>query len=142
MELKFVVGMLIVGIGFALMIPADKPLEDNDNALKGYVFSPIKVQQQRAPDTARSYARSMVSDKEYEALHELIDLESKWDSDAQNPMSTAYGLAQFVDKTWDLVEIEKSGDYRIQLIAAQKYVMMRYGSWVKALEHHKQYGWY
>ena len=142
MELKFVVGMLIVGIGFALMIPADKPLEDNDNALKGYVSSPIKVQQQRAPDTARSYARSMVSDKEYEALHELIDLESKWDSDAQNPKSTAYGLAQFVDKTWDLVEIEKSGDYRIQLIAAQKYVMMRYGSWVKALEHHKQYGWY
>ena len=142
MELKFVVGMLIVGIGFALMIPADKPLEDNDNALKGYVSSPIKVQQQRAPMTARSYARSMVSDKEYEALHELIDLESKWDSDAQNPKSTAYGLAQFVDKTWDLVEIEKSGDYRIQLIAAQKYVMMRYGSWVKALEHHKQYGWY
>ena len=142
MELKFVVGMLIVGIGFALMIPADKPLEGNDNALKGYVSSPIKVQQQRAPDTARSYARSMVSDKEYEALHELIDLESKWDSDAQNPKSTAYGLAQFVDKTWDLVEIEKSGDYRIQLIAAQKYVMMRYGSWVKALEHHKQYGWY
>jgi hypothetical protein len=142
MELKFVVGMLIVGIGFALMIPADKPLEDNDNALKGYVSSPIKVQQQRAPDTARSYARSMVSDKEYEALHELIDLESKWDSDAQNPKSTAYGLAQFVDKTWDLVEIEKSNDYRIQLIAAQKYVMMRYGSWVKALEHHKQYGWY
>ena len=134
--------MLIVGIGFALMLPADKPLEDNDNALKGYVSSPIKVQQQRAPDTARSYARSMVSDKEYEALHELIDLESKWDSDAQNPKSTAYGLAQFVDKTWDLVEIEKSGDYRIQLIAAQKYVMMRYGSWVKALEHHKQYGWY
>ena len=142
MELKFIIGMLIVGIGFALMLPADKPLEDNDNALKGYVSSPIKVQQQRAPDTARSYARSMVSDKEYEALHELIDLESKWDSDAQNPKSTAYGLAQFVDKTWDLVEIEKSGDYRIQLIAAQKYVMMRYGSWVKALEHHKQYGWY
>jgi hypothetical protein len=142
MELKFVVGMLIVGIGFALMIPADKPLEDNDNALKGYVSSPIKVQQQRAPDTARSYARSMVSDKEYKALEELIMLESKWDSDAQNPKSTAYGLAQFVDKTWDLVEIEKSNDYRIQLIAAQKYVMMRYGSWVKALEHHKQYGWY
>jgi hypothetical protein len=141
MELKFVVGMLIVGIGFALMIPADKPLEDNDNALKGYVSSPIK-QQQRVPDSARSYARSMVSVKEYEALHELIMLESSWNPKAQNKRSTAYGLGQFVDKTWDLVGIEKSADYRIQLIAAQKYVMMRYGSWVKALEHHKQYGWY
>lgn len=143
MELKFVVGMLIVGIGFALMLPADKPLEGNDNALKSYVLSsPVKVQQQRAPITARSYARSMVSDKEYEALHELIDLESKWDSDAQNPKSSAYGLGQLLDQTWDLVEIEKSADYRIQLIASHKYVMMRYGSWVKALEHHKQYGWY
>jgi len=141
MELKFVLGMLIVGIGFALMLPAGKPLEGNDNALKGYVSSPIK-QQQRAPMSARSYARSMVSDKEYVALHEVINLESNWNSEAQNPKSTAYGLAQFVDKTWDLVGVEKSADYRIQLIAAQKYVMMRYGSWVKALEHHKQYGWY
>ena len=141
MELKFILGMLIVGVGFALMIPVDEPLEGNDNALKGYVSSPIK-QQQRVPDTARSYARSMVSVKEYEALHELIMLESSWNPDAQNKRSTAYGLGQFVDKTWDLVGIEKSADYRIQLIAAQKYVMMRYGSWVKALEHHKQYGWY
>ena len=142
MELKFVVGMLIVGIGFALMLPADKPLEDNDNALKGYVSSPVKVQQQRAPITARSYARSMVSAEEFEALHELIDRESKWDSDAQNPKSTAYGLGQFLDQTWELVGVEKSADYRIQLIASHKYVMMRYGSWVKALEHHKRYGRY
>lgn len=142
MELKFVVGILIVGIGFALMLPADKPLEDNDNALKGYVSSPVKVQQQRAPITARSYARSMVSAEEFEALHELIDRESKWDSDAQNPKSTAYGLGQFLDQTWELVGVEKSADYRIQLIASHKYVMMRYGSWVKALEHHKRYGWY
>ena len=142
MELKFVLGMLIVGVGFALMLPAGKPLVGNDNALKGYVSSPIKGQQQRAPMSARSYARSMVSDKEYVALHELINLESNWNSEAQNPKSTAYGLAQFVDKTWDLVDVEKSADYRIQLIAAQKYVIMRYGSWVKALEHHKKYGWY
>jgi len=140
MELKFVVGMLIVGIGFALMIPADKPLEGNDNALKGYVSAPIK--QQRVPDTARSYARSMVSVKEYEALHELIMLESSWNPDAQNKKSTAYGLGQLLDQTWEQVGIEKSADYRIQLIASHKYVMMRYGSWVKALAHHKQYGWY
>ncbi len=141
MELKFVIGMLIVGIGFALMIPTDEPLEGNDNATKGYVSAPVK-NLHREPTSARSYARSMVSDKEYKALEELIMLESSWNPKAQNKRSTAYGLGQFVDKTWDLVGIEKSADYRIQLIAAQKYVMMRYGSWVKALEHHKQYGWY
>jgi soluble lytic murein transglycosylase-like protein len=84
----------------------------------------------------------MVSAKEYEALEELIMLESSWNPNAQNKKSTAYGLGQFIDQTWDVVGIEKSADYRIQLIASHKYVMDRYGSWVKALAHHKQYGWY
>jgi len=140
MELKFVLGMLIVGIGFALMLPAGKPLEDNSNASMGYVSSPIKYQ--RVPDTARGYARSMVSAKEYKALEELIMLESSWNPNAQNKKSTAYGLGQFIDQTWDVVGIEKSADYRIQLIASHKYVMDRYGSWVKALEFRKANGYY
>ena len=141
MELKFVVGILIVAVGFALMLPLDEK-DDTDNA-------PLQIAQQKTPErkkdfpvSARSYARSMVSVEEYVALHELIMRESSWNPEAQNPKSTAYGLGQFLDKTWELVGIEKSADYRIQLIAAQKYVIMRYGSWVKALEHHKQYGWY
>ena len=140
MELKFVVGMLIVAIGFALMLPLDERT-DTENALS----LAVQKKEPRKPDfpmSARSYARSMVSVKEYQALHELIMLESSWNPDARNRKSTAYGLGQFVDKTWDLVGIEKSDDFRIQLIAAHKYVMMRYGSWVKALEHHKQHGWY
>ena len=139
MELKFILGMLIVGVGFALMIPADKPLEKN-KIVTGYVSSPIKYQ--RTPDTARGYARSMVSVKEYKALEELIMLESSWNPNAQNPKSTAYGLGQFIDQTWEQVGIEKSADYRIQLIASHKYVMDRYGSWVKALEFRKANGYY
>jgi hypothetical protein len=132
--------MLIVAIGFALMLPLDERT-DTENALS----LAVQKKEPRKPDfpmSARSYARSMVSVKEYQALHELIMLESSWNPDARNRKSTAYGLGQFVDKTWDLVGIEKSDDFRIQLIAAHKYVMMRYGSWVKALEHHKQHGWY
>lgn len=141
MELKFVVGMLIVGVGFALMLP-EKNVVQNVVQEKKMYDSPLRGQQQRATVTARSYARSMVSKQEFDALHELIMLESSWNSDAQNPKSTAYGLGQLLDQTWEQVGIEKSADYRIQLIASHKYVMMRYGSWVKALEHHKQYGWY
>ena len=139
MELKFVVGMLIIGIGFALMLPLDeKP--DTENVRQ--TITPVPIRKPNFPVSARSYARSMVSVEEYVALHELIMRESSWNPDARNRKSTAYGLGQFVDKTWDLVGIEKSDDFRIQLIAAHKYVMMRYGSWVKALEHHKQHGWY
>jgi hypothetical protein len=140
MELKFVVGMLIVAIGFALMLPLDEKT-NTENALP----PAVQKKEPRKPDfpvSARSYARSMVSAKEYQALHELIMLESSWNPDARNRKSTAYGLGQFVDKTWDLVGIEKSDDFRIQLIAAHKYVMQRYGSWQKALEFHKRNGYY
>jgi hypothetical protein len=139
MELKFILGMLIVGIGFAVMLPADKPLEGNDNAPTGYVSAPIK---QRQPMSARSYARQMVSAKEYEALEELIMLESSWNPDAQNKKSTAYGLGQLLDQTWEQVGVEKSDDFRIQLIATHKYVFERYGSWAKALEFRKANGYY
>jgi hypothetical protein len=141
MELKLVVGMLIVAIGFALMLPLDEK-DDTDNA-------PLQIAQQKTPEkkpdfpvSARSYARSMVSVEEYVALHELIMRESSWNPDARNRKSTAYGLGQFLDKTWELVGIEKSDDFRIQLIAAHKYVMQRYGSWQKALEFHKRNGYY
>ena len=140
MELKFVVGMLIVAVGLALMLPLDEKT-GTENA-SSPVVEKKETRQPDFPVSARSYARSMVSVEEYAALHELIMRESSWNPDARNRKSTAYGLGQFVDKTWDLVGIEKSDDYRIQLIAAHKYVIMRYGSWVKALEHHKQNGWY
>ena len=132
--------MLIVAIGFALMLPLDERT-DTENAPS----LAVQKREPRKPDfpmSARSYARSMVSVKEYQALHELIMLESSWNPDARNRKSTAYGLGQFVDKTWDLVGIEKSDDFRIQLIAAHKYVMQRYGSWQKALEFHKINGYY
>ena len=132
--------MLIVAIGFALMLPLDEKT-NTENALP----PAVQKKEPRKPDfpvSARSYARSMVSAKEYQALHELIMLESSWNPDARNRKSTAYGLGQFVDKTWDLVGIEKSDDFRIQLIAAHKYVMQRYGSWQKALEFHKRNGYY
>jgi hypothetical protein len=133
--------MLIIAVGFALMLPLDEK-NDTDNA------SP-KVEQQKVPErkpdfpvSARSYARSMVSVEEYVALHELIMRESSWNPDARNRKSTAYGLGQLIDQTWENLGIEKSDDFRIQLIATHKYVMQRYGSWQKALEFHKRNGYY
>jgi hypothetical protein len=139
MELKFVVGMLIIGIGFALMLPLDeKP--DTENVRQ--IITPAPIRKPDFPVSARSYARSMVSVEEYVALHELIMRESSWNPDARNRKSTAYGLGQLIDQTWKDLDIEKSDDFRIQLIAAHKYVMQRYGSWQKALEFHKRNGYY
>lgn len=144
LEFKFVLGMLIMTIGFALMIPTKNVVQDEINVVqdKKIYNSPISRQQQRVEHTPESYAQQMVSDQEYEALFELIMLESNWRPDAKNPKSSAYGLGQLLDQTWDLVGIEKSSNFKIQLIATHKYVMERYGSWQKALEFRKANGYY
>lgn len=141
MELKFVVGILIVAVGFALMLPLDEK-DDTDNARLEVVQQKTPERKKDFPVPARSYARSMVSVEEYVALHELIMLESSWNPDARNPKSTAYGLGQLLDQTWKDLGIEKSDDFRVQLIATHKYVMQRYGSWQKALQFHKRNGYY
>ena len=144
LEFKFVLGMLIMTIGFALMLPSKNVVQDEINVVqdKKIYNPPISRQQQRVEHTPESYAQQMVSDQEYEALFELIMLESSWRPDAKNPKSSAYGLGQLLDQTWDLVGIEKSSNFKVQLIATHKYVMERYGSWQKALEFRKANGYY
>ena len=136
--------MLIMTIGFALMLPSKNVVQDEMSFVqdKKVYNPPISRQQQRVEHTPESYAQQMVSDQEYEALFELIMLESSWRPDAKNPKSSAYGLGQLLDQTWDLVGIEKSSNFKVQLIATHKYVMERYGSWQKALEFRKANGYY
>jgi len=131
-------------IGFALMLPSKNVVQDEMSFVqdKKVYNPPISRQQQRVEHTPESYAQQMVSDQEYEALFELIMLESSWRPDAKNPKSSAYGLGQLLDQTWDLVGIEKSSNFKVQLIATHKYVMERYGSWQKALEFRKANGYY
>ena len=145
LEFKFVLGMLIMTIGFALMLPSKSVVQDETNVVQDRKIynPPIKTAgvtiKQHTPE---EYAQLMVSEAEYEALFELIMLESSWRPDAKNPKSSAYGLGQLLDQTWDLVGIEKSSNFKIQLIATHKYVMERYGSWQKALEFRKTNGYY
>ena len=42
------------------------------------------------------------TDYQWVALEDLWTKESGWRPDAQNPYSTAYGIAQFLDSTWGL----------------------------------------
>lgn len=139
-EVRLVVGFLLLILSMLLLFRLDEKLYADNAQSKEYAPPPIA--RQEFPVSARAYARSMVSIDEYIALHELIMLESSWNPDARNRKSTAYGLGQLLDQTWVDVGIEKSDDFRIQLIAAHKYVMTRYGSWQKALEFRKQHGYY
>lgn len=70
---------------------------------------------------------------EEKCWRELITRESGGRIDAQNPYSTAYGLAQFLDSTWASTGYDKSSDPKIQLAAMEIYVKNRYNTFCNAL---------
>ena len=78
----------------------------------------------------------------WEALETLVYKESSWNPNAQNPVSTAFGLFQFLDATWTGYGCTKSGDVEHQAECGLKYIAKRYGTPSKALEFHLYAGWY
>ncbi|AWY07621.1 hypothetical protein SEA_YOSIF_57 [Streptomyces phage Yosif] len=73
------------------------------------------------------------SDAEYADLVLLWQVESGWNPEAQNPASTAYGIAQFLDSTWELVGMEKTSDPERQIEAGLRYIAAVYGTPSQAL---------
>ncbi|MFA5880570.1 MAG: lytic transglycosylase domain-containing protein [Eubacteriales bacterium] len=72
----------------------------------------------------------------------IIDKESSGNPTAQNPKSTAYGLLQFLDKTWGNYGYQKTSDPVKQVEAGIDYMFKRYGSPQKAFEFWQKKGWY
>ncbi|WLW38530.1 tail length tape measure protein [Streptomyces phage Vanseggelen] len=64
---------------------------------------------------------------EWTALERLWTNESGWNPHAQNPTSTAYGIAQFLDETWAGYGIPKTSNAAKQIEAGLRYIEARYG---------------
>ena len=75
------------------------------------------------------------SKRQWVALEELWNRESRWDYTADNPRSTAYGIPQLLkmDPRTPMVE---------QIDLGLKYIKHRYKTPVKALAFHDKHGWY
>lgn len=69
---------------------------------------------------------------EWNALYNLIMGESGFNSNAQNPTSTAYGMFQFLDSTWAGYGYPKSSDPSTQTKAGLNYIAARYGDPLRA----------
>lgn len=70
---------------------------------------------------------------QWNELKTLVNNESGWRPNAQNPNSSAYGLFQFLDATWKGVGGHKTSDPGLQIEYGLRYIKNRYGSPTKAL---------
>jgi Transglycosylase SLT domain len=64
---------------------------------------------------------------QWDALYALWTGESGFDNNAQNPNSTAYGIAQFLDQTWGPYG-PKTSDPTLQIRYGLRYIKGRYGN--------------
>jgi hypothetical protein len=90
----------------------------------------------------QEYAMSKVGGGEFGCLEKLWGKESRWNPNAQNPSSTAYGIAQFLDSTWAGTGIAKTSDGYRQIDAGLIYIESRFGSPCGAWSHSQANGWY
>lgn len=79
---------------------------------------------------------------QWDALQQIVQKESSWNPNAQNPGSTAYGLFQFLDSTWGSVGASKTSDPGAQAAAGMRYIQSRYGTPAAALAFHNSHGYY
>lgn len=92
------------------------------------------------PVTVREYVKARASRagwtlREWRALAEIIHRESRWNTSADNPNSSAYGLFQ-------ILHMKPGTPMRKQVEAGIRYIRERYGLPSVALAHHNKFGWY
>jgi membrane-bound lytic murein transglycosylase MltF len=94
------------------------------------------------PDDFRAYAKQKVGATQFGCLDKLWTRESHWQADADNPSSTAYGIAQLLDSTWAHTGVRKTSDGYRQVDAGLVYIDKVYGSPCNAWAHETNKGWY
>lgn len=90
----------------------------------------------------QEYAHAQVDPSQVPYLDAVVNRESGWNPTAQNPTSSAYGIGQFLDSTWQGVQAQKTSDPYQQIQAMLRYITQRYGSPQAAWQHEQQAGWY
>ena len=76
-------------------------------------------------------------------LYTLWTRESNWNPNSLNKKSKAYGIAQFMPETWELVGYKKTDNGFTQVEAGLAYLERKYGGNIcKALGSNLGRGWY
>jgi len=97
---------------------------------------------QKAIAAYKEYLKDIVPDHEEYCYFSIIEKESHWNPHADNPRSTAYGIGQFLNSTWALVDHKKTNNPYTQIDAMVEYVQLIYGDGCNAWHFKSQRGWY
>lgn len=162
-------GLLSGDSAFPTFEPLPQPPDGGDRgwlsrvaeAVMGYVYDKVLAasSQFMAPMSAPSLGANASADvvtemqrqaglrgwgtgAQWAALSWIIDRESSWNPNAQNPTSTAYGLFQFLDSTWAGTGIPKTSNFVQQIIAGLRYIASRYGTPLGAQSFWQANGYY
>ena len=104
----------------------------------------------------KAYAKYLVgerykhAEKQWRCLAILWGKESAWNHKASNPVSTAYGIPQFLNATWTNYGYPvRPKNPQVQIRAGLKYIKARYQTpckawafWLKEAGPDKKGGWY
>lgn len=116
--------------------------------LVGFIMQAREARSETLPELPdiKLYAAQKVIDKwgggQYTYFDEIVDRESDYLHTAQNPKSTAYGIGQFLDSTWESVGCVKTSDPYKQVDCMVAYIDLRYETPKKAKLFHDRKGWY
>lgn len=117
-------------------------LQAAGTAVKGAQFSANAT---KAALQAYAHKKMQAMGMPGEQIGSLIDLwnrESGWNPHAQNPTSTAFGIAQFLNGTWAGTGFNKTADPYQQIDAGLTYIKNRFGNPSNALAFWDRNHWY
>ena len=109
------------------------------HSMKNEMVPPCEPTSSYMKKIAKRVARGKVlaiyrSNYEWKSLYKLWDRESRWDYQADNPRSSAYGIPQILLMPEDTPMTK-------QIDLGLKYIKARYGSPSRALAFHNSHGW-
>ena len=116
----------------------------NDIPKKKTIVKNIKIPQSDIQKQVQSIANEYGwgNGEQWEALSWIIQKESSWNNNAQNPTSTAFGLFQHLDMTRKNYNCPKTSDITIQVHCGVKYIKARYGDPIKTKIFWEKNRWY
>ena len=91
---------------------------------------------------AKAVAKELLTTKQYTCLNKLLSKESAWNPEAQNPTSTASGIGQILDTTYQGLGMKKTDTGVTQLVATLSYIHRRWVTPCNAYANFKNKGWY